>query len=99
MNRKQQRPELPSVTPTWQAGKYNLHKLHQSHEDVTLVECIARVFSLARSRVALGNAGPCCCVPVIKRKYMLIFLLLGWNWFMSTCPHTLLESRNEKYSG
>ena len=28
---QQQRPEWPTVTLTWHAGKYKVHKLHQSH--------------------------------------------------------------------
>ena len=54
---QQQRPESPTVTVTWHASKYKVHKLHQrymlsvdSHnvyfltDDVTVVELIFPVF-------------------------------------------------------
>ena len=76
---QQQRPELPTVTPTWHACKYNVHKLHQYSyippppfffffffffEDAPLVELCTLYLHACPVRVIEGHSGLCCCTCV-----------------------------------
>ena len=60
---QQQRPESPTVTLTWHACKYKVHKevSRQVFEGVPLVEFMY----LARQvRDTVGDSGLCCCTCV-----------------------------------
>ena len=41
---QQQRPESPTVTLTWHASKYKVHKLHQRRLDRSLLLCLCDIF-------------------------------------------------------
>ena len=68
---QQQRPESPTVTLTWHARKYKVHKLHQSCIRVNTryinsrggvyVPCILHACQV---RVTVGDSGLCCCTCV-----------------------------------
>ena len=66
---QQQRPESPTVTLTWHACKY---KVHKPFEDVPLVEFMYHAFQM---RVTVGDPGIRCCILLRISVFVVILVL------------------------